>query len=181
MPEHVCTHEYEFGQIASTLENIERHNTATEQSIKELTAAVNEIKNALTQQGSKLDSVGSVRESVAGLSKQITDMAIDSKTSLKRAHERIDIVEDQIKQHNNDHCDDCHNKLGCEEAHKKVSDLISAIDPLLPFAKAVQVVRDKIIISMVIIIAVLAGYVALEVIKKQTGIIPTVISVEPKR
>lgn len=180
MPDHACIHEYEFGAITSTLENIERHNTATEQSIKELTAAVNEIKNALTQQSNKLQDVGSVRESMASLSRQIADMALDSKQSVARAHSRIEAVEEQLKNHNSQHCNECSNQKDCEEAQKKVEDMMTAIDPLLPFAKAVAVVRDKMIVGLIIIIVVLAGYVAIEIVKKETGITPTVIKVAPK-
>lgn len=177
----VCEHEREFGQISEVLKQYDAHIEATNSQIKQLTEAVYALKSTVERQSEKISEFNSIKDGMLSLSGQLTTLSSENKDSLRRAHDKIDGLRGAYDTHVQSHCSDCKNSSGCDEAHEKVDDFIETMSPLVPFAKAIAVIRDKVILWLLVVILIMAAWIGITFISKKTGITPTAVQVEKKQ
>lgn len=168
-----CVHEKEFGEITAERRRTDEHMQSTWKKIDRLTETMGQLKIVLERQAMQIGDLNSLRADILAVSKQISEVAIDSRASATRAHERIDQMSYALNQHTGEHCDDCQNT----EKLKDIEIFNEKLEPLVPVANAVAKVRDYglVVLLLVILVVALAAIFrvpqqqAMEVVKPSMG------------
>lgn len=169
-----CVHEKEFGEITSERRRTDEHMQATWKKIDRLTETLGKLQLVLERQAMQIGDLNSLRSDILAVSKQISEVALDSRQSASRAHERIDQLSQQIALHTEDHCEECSNT----EQLRKIEAFKDTMEPLEPVARAVGKVRDNMLVVflwVLLIIAIAAVFKiptrqAIETVKPITGV-----------
>lgn len=179
MTHDVCLHEREFGQISEVLRRYDDHMETTNEQMRLLIDAVNGLKSTVDRQSEKLVEFGNIKDGLLQISTQMSTLSTENRDSLRRAHDRIDGIESFQRDHATTHCLECKNQLGCDEAHKSLSEFKDQMEPLVPVAKAFGRMREKILEWSMWVLIVIVALAFVVTVAKTYGVTPS-IKIESK-
>jgi type III secretory pathway component EscS len=177
MTHDACLHASEWGELKADRRRWEAHMVNTVETLDELKSAIHEIRSMLTAQNVQLKEIAGIKDGLLQVSTQLHDANRDRIEGVRRGHERMDAIESKIDRHLHNHCDStlCKNEQKVLEFHTrcaatggKLDTLHRDVEILLPIARALEIMRDK---MWIIILTILAVIIAANFLGVEAGII----------
>lgn len=169
-----CEHEKEFGQIGEAFKRYDEHIKVSWKKIDQLTDAVNSLREMAQKQSAQLNEMCTLRGELLNVTQMVAGIASDNKNSVARAHERIDDVEKKVNGHTADHCDICRNQSSVDDTKQEFDEFRDKMEVLIPVAKAVEKVRDNVLVWLFYALLAVAAVTVIYVAAKQTGVTPSI-------